>query len=437
MKSFRSSLLLLVLAAGLSLYIYFDERGPVADAGATVLLRTDPGSVASIALAASGGTEVDLTRSGGSWKVSSGKVHDAPADADTVKTLLDAVQLVQSQSPVDNPTDLKTYGLDHPSSTITVDGTALSFGNRPSFDAGQIYVKCGDTVALVSSNLADNAAKDANYWREKKILDFTPDDVKQLTLTSPAGAVTLARDDDKWKVTAPLQAPADGDTVSSFLATLSTEQNSGWLDENPVSLAKWGLDHPLATVNVDGTTLRIGKKQGNSYAAQNSQSSTVFSIGSSLYDLINRPLPVWRDKHVAHLDMDSVQGIDLTLKGQNVKLTKSGQKWAVAGSAAPSSIADTTTETALQLLSELNAWTATSLIDHTTASAGFGLDHPEMAVNLEGGGDLHLKISRERGQIYADNGSGTIFVLPSDRVDNEESDLNSLLPSAPAGKSGH
>ncbi len=54
MKSLRSSLALFIIVALFGAYIYFNERGPIADSGAVVLLRTDPQKITQITLSQDG-----------------------------------------------------------------------------------------------------------------------------------------------------------------------------------------------------------------------------------------------------------------------------------------------------------------------------------------------------------------------------------------------
>jgi hypothetical protein len=47
----------------------------------------------------------------GSWRVQNAS-FSVPADPEAVKNLLDALQLVQSDAPIENATDLRQYGLE-------------------------------------------------------------------------------------------------------------------------------------------------------------------------------------------------------------------------------------------------------------------------------------------------------------------------------------
>ena len=66
MKSLRSTLLLFVVVAALGGYIWFNERGPIAQIGATVLLRNDPNTVRGLAMQWHGAPVV-LRKNGSLW----------------------------------------------------------------------------------------------------------------------------------------------------------------------------------------------------------------------------------------------------------------------------------------------------------------------------------------------------------------------------------
>jgi hypothetical protein len=90
-------LILLLLAVGGGLTIYFNERGAPVEQGAIVLLRAPREGVRLVKFAPA---NVELRRLGTDWRVQSGR-KSARADPDAVKEMLDALELVQSEAPVE------------------------------------------------------------------------------------------------------------------------------------------------------------------------------------------------------------------------------------------------------------------------------------------------------------------------------------------------
>src|SRR5687768_7108901 len=120
MKAFRSTVILLLGAAALAAYIYFNERGPAVAPGSTVLARTEPDKVQSIRLQQPGGQVIVLHKNGAAWRVQRGDGAAVPADPDAVRQLLDGLQIVQaSELASSDANKLQEYGLAQPSAVIS------------------------------------------------------------------------------------------------------------------------------------------------------------------------------------------------------------------------------------------------------------------------------------------------------------------------------
>ncbi|MBW3636673.1 MAG: DUF4340 domain-containing protein [Armatimonadetes bacterium] len=161
MKPLRSTFVLFLLALGGGLYIYFNERGAPVAQGAVVLLRAPRESVRVVKLSPA---NVELRRAGESWQVQSGR-RSAPANPDAVRELLDALELVQSQAPVENAANLQQYGLDKATARLVVDGKSLDLGLSPLFDPSLVYARSGEQIALVSADLSAFARRRFEGWR--------------------------------------------------------------------------------------------------------------------------------------------------------------------------------------------------------------------------------------------------------------------------------
>lgn len=219
MKQFRSTLILLVIAIIFGGYLYFHERGPAVEAGNTLLLRTDPAKVQQIKISQPN-SQLILSKDSTIWQVQSDKTN-VPADPDSVKALLDNLQLVQSGSVVTNPGELSEYGLNGPQNSISVDGAVMSFGNSPSFDKSKVYmqVKEGNSapIALVPTTLRDDALENFTYWRDKAILRYDDTKVAQLQITAPALKATFmkkkAAGQTAWNIITPMPAKANSSAI--------------------------------------------------------------------------------------------------------------------------------------------------------------------------------------------------------------------------------
>jgi hypothetical protein len=155
-ESFRSTIILALLLAFVGGYIYWNERGPVAGAGQTVLLRLTKDSVTALRFTQDNG-QLTLQRQPSGWHVHDAK-RTAPADEEAVGQLLQQLQLLQT--PVTLPNDaakLQAYGLQKPLQKITVnEQQTIELGNKPPVGTGAVYARVDGQVALLSASLAQH-----------------------------------------------------------------------------------------------------------------------------------------------------------------------------------------------------------------------------------------------------------------------------------------
>ena len=71
------------------------------------------------------------------------------------------------------------------------------------------------------------------------------DDITAITLVFPDREIGLRKQDGTWRLTKPIEAPADDAAVKSLLGTLTGAEIQKSLDELPPDLAAFGLDQPV------------------------------------------------------------------------------------------------------------------------------------------------------------------------------------------------
>lgn len=422
--------------------MYFRERGPAAGVGNTVLLRTDSDSVKQVSINQPN-SQLSLMKVGSTWMVKN-KVESVPADPDSVKALLDNLQLVQSGAVVTKPGKLSEYGLIDADNYIAVDTTAIYFGDSPSFDKSQVYVQVKNgnntTIALLPTALRDDALKTFANWRDKAALRFDDKTVSQLQISAPNINATFASENEKdatnWKITKPVTAKANSGAVQSFLTSLSTTQATNFLEDNPKDLNKWGLLKPQATVQVSTpkgiVELKIGKTVTGGVAAQNSISNAVFVLPSTAFALINRALGEWRDKNLLTLDTGKVTQMQIAARGKSVTLNVSGTKWTASNPNLDKTLVDNAASDFLVGVQNLQA---NNFIDSPKADATYGLDHPTLEVQLTSSqwqGVKTVELATHDGKNYAKlSGAGvtsnTVYVMPAKVFDTFSDALNHLF----------
>jgi hypothetical protein len=233
------------------------------------LIKFDRDKVDGIDLTAAGKT-VALAKDGSDWKIT--KPLQVAADFGSVEGLVGRLQSLQMKSIVKSdptPADLKTYGLDKPAASATLNlGSAratLELGGKA--DDATVYAR--DTskpvVVTVESSLADELKKGADDYRRKDLFEFRAYNANRIEFTRNGQTVAFekvkadAKDAGKepaetWRRVAPKAADANKDTMDGLLSRLSNMRATSFVE----STANTGLDKPELTVAVK---FEDGKKE--------------------------------------------------------------------------------------------------------------------------------------------------------------------------------
>jgi hypothetical protein len=244
-------------------------------------LRFDRDKVDRIEIDAAGKT-LEIVKNGSDWNLT--KPIQVTSDYAAVEGLVGKVLSAQMKSVVAesaSPADLKKYGLDKPTVTLTLGlGSAkatLLLGGKA--DGGSLYAR--DTskplVMTLESSLADDLGKGVNEYRRKDLFAFRAYDANRIEITRGSQTIVFdkvkgegANAEDKWRRASPNAADADKEKMSVFLAKLESVRATTFLD----SAAKTGLDSPVMTVYAkfdDGKKeerVKFGKSGDSVYASR-------------------------------------------------------------------------------------------------------------------------------------------------------------------------
>ncbi len=212
--------------------------------------------------------------------------------------------------------------------------------------------------------------------------------IQEVTLKNEAGEQsTLRKSGDRWTLTEASGADVDATEAGNITSGIAALESQRVVDEQPPSLAEYGLAAPRVTVSFkDGAgaphTLLIGNKTptgGDLYAKVDS-ASRVFLIGAWLEETFNRSRFDLRDKAVAKFSRDAVTNVTITSASGAVSLAQSGGEWRLtAPVAAPADNA-----AADALVNALSSARMQSIVDAPDAAA-MGLTKPALSVAVTAG----------------------------------------------------
>ncbi len=416
----------------LSDFVLRDLTKPVADFRDKTILAFDRKDVAGLEIKIDGDLLVAEPEAEMKWKVT--KPVSLRADWEAISDFLDKLRFTKvKQFVAEAPRSLAPYGLDRPTRvTISLrrekDRTsqALLFGKPDSAKKGVYAMRPGETsVLLVGDDLWAALPKNVGALRDKTVLDYDRGTVAGLELESPKGKVTLAKEGEKWRITAPEPLKADDGEVGGLLFKLREMRATGFLGEGPGAIDRYlGKPEVKISLREQGATgakiLLLGpspdKRSGRAmaYAAVAGQGPVMLVDAKFLQDLSKSATDV-RDRALfAFFDPKDVKRLRVKSGGQVMSVERKGEvDWRVTEPKAGKAKEDKVTD----LLYNLRSLRWKDLVSPKGDDAArYGLDAPVLEVTLfkaDGKELVSLAVGRkDADKVYVRTGaSPAIFSL--------------------------
>lgn len=193
----------------------------------------------------------------------------------------------------------------------------------------------------------------AAYWAEKhpkqdekkdglaaapKVLDVPADQVQQVEVKrSAATPVTVVREKDQWKITAPEPLRADQDAAQSLASNAAQVSADRVVEEKAGDLAAYGLASPPMEVVVrrkDGKTDTLligdGTPTGSAFYAKLANDPRVFTISSGVKTGLDKTGKDLQDKRLLTFDSEKLSRVELAAKKQTLEFGKNNQnEWQI------------------------------------------------------------------------------------------------------------
>jgi hypothetical protein len=250
--------------------------------------------------------------------------------------------------------------------------------------------------------------------------------IGEITILSSKGeSTTLRKTNGAWRITAPIDVPADVTEASNVASNLASADVQRVVDEQPKDLATYGLATPKITVTFQVTgektprRLLIGEKNpsGSDLYAKVPDSPRVLLVSGYLEGTFDRGPFAFRDKHVLAFDREKIDRLAMAAGTQTVTVTRKDDAWSVTAPVAARADFGVI-ESVLSRLSngqmKAIAWDPTAPAAAPAATApgtkapralkDFGLDPAERRITLAAGSATHeilLGKPTPEGDVYA------------------------------------
>ena len=444
MRGLTTTIILVLVLAGLGGYIYFVESerpaGGVEEREKVFAVEAD--AIEEVTVTAEGQTTT-LRKTDGTWQITAPVAVEA--DSTEVTSLTSALAALDiSRVVAENASNLAEYGLAEPRIKISYKaaggtGGELHIGEKTPTQGDMYALEPGTTrVFLVPAYQETALAKSTFDLRDKQVLHFERDKVDTIEISQPGQpTIQLARAGTEWQLKEPIQVRGDYSTVEGLLTRLDTAAASEIADPN--SPASFGLEQPTAVVTLGAgstrATLEVGTEQEGTLYARDTGRGLIFKVEPSLAVDLKKTVDEVRDKDLFEFRTYNVDRLRITRGSETYEFQKvagggenGADKW--------QRIVDgQTTDVDLSkmedLASKLSALRAQSF-NQTTNAAG---QDPTLVVaaSYDGGKFERVRIiSGENDAFGVREGEPGVAVLDADNVKGTITALEAVLNPAPA-----
>ena len=334
MRELRSTLVLIVVLAGLVGYIYYRNNREAApdDAREKAFASVTADDIEDVQIRLAGGQTSRVQKIDGTWKIVAPEAADA--DQGELSSITSSLATLDVQSVVDeNPADVKPYGLDP--ARIDVEFRArgdkeprrIQFGEKTP-TGGDLYARVAgqNRVFLVSSFLESTFNKDTFALRDKTVIKLDRDKIDRIEIVADKRPVTLAKSGMEWRIVAPIMARADVAAVEGALERLSSAQMQAIVSPDGADLKTHRLDPPVATFTAAAgssrATLLFGETENAVIYAKDASRPMVFTVAPTLYTDVIRDLGEFRRKDLFDSRSFTATHVEFTRGAETIVLDK-------------------------------------------------------------------------------------------------------------------
>jgi len=255
------------------------------------------------------GRKLVLGKTGDKWKIEEPLKMDAEPDAvDGFIRALAGLEIIRFVNDAPDEATLARFGLDAKSRiTLTVKPTdkpeQVYYVGAIDPAGKDLYIqrKGSNSIYTVKEAFRKDAESGYLDFRKRQVAAMSRYDMQKLAIRRPQGPVTLAKESgDKWRMTAPVNAPTYETGVGQLLEDLNDLAAVKFIAEKVDRLSDYALDIPPYELTIElkakdkpATTkvLLIGKElPAEGYAAKFKDADLVFTVSNTLVEHLGEEL---------------------------------------------------------------------------------------------------------------------------------------------------
>ena len=400
---FRSTFILLLVAAGLGAYLYYVEPKlqSTKEAGehGREIVKVDRDKVNAISIK-SAESKVELKKKDNNTWFIDEPLKDR-ADTMVVSQLFTTLEMLKHDAAIGadgkapDKEQIKEFGLATSETKIKISGAdktvELLLGKDAAVE-GKIYAKLegSNVVYVIGNDLKNQISKKADDFRDKKLMDLAVGNVKKALIKTANGEIEVEKKIGHWSLVKPLKARGDDGKIGDVISQAITARIDTFVADS-ANVSAYGLEQPRGTVSlfVEGseqpTVLQIGtnpkdeKDKGKTYAKLSTRDSVVL-LPKTIEGLLDKKPNDLRDRNLVRFENDIVDRITIEPAGKDkLVLGRDKENWVrKAEKDQPINSA-----LATKLLDELKSAQAVNFVaDVATELPKYGLDAPAVKLTL-------------------------------------------------------
>lgn len=399
----RAAALLFVVALALGAFVWLYEirGGETRKEAEAAAKRLFPGIEAKdvewIVLSTSDGRSARLERREGAWQLVEPLAY--PADEIHADGMASTLAELSSEGTIDAPQPPAVYGLDDLNRVVRFSAKGLehrlAIGHKTPVGANT-YAAADDAskVYTVPTYRVSGFQRSLEDLRERRVLRFDRAAIERVELSWPGGGAELARDGDGWRLTAPIEGPADATTVDTLLSDLSFLRAEGFVDAPPPD-AESGLDRPELRVVLHGKApeegkeavrfeLVVGPSRDGKERLVRGQGPALFRVAQERLADFPRTLVAYRFKELASFDPGAADRVELVFHDTGEATTRVLQRGERGWTSDPDPVDPAK---AARLVSELSRLRAIDIVGDAPSAeqlARLGLAPPRVVLRVHG-----------------------------------------------------
>lgn len=346
----RTILVLLILAAGLGGFFYYDTyslgpRREKAESAKGRIWTVEPKDVERVTVARKGETMRLQRTADGGWEML--EPVKTRGDRGTVDDMVTGLATARMDREIDpNPAKPADFGLDPPEAEVKLEvkGRAeplvLRVGAKNPTGVW-VYAREGGKPAVItlSESIARDTTRPLADFRDRTVIAFDRRNVSGIDLDVNGDQIGVVADEPgKWRIVKPRALRADSDLIAEFLDKLEGAKAVEFVDDAPKSLQPYGLDKPSkVTVWVGkdkdraARTLLVGRpvpEKKGVYVKREGEPGVILTA-EAVWTVFPKTVAAIRDKAVVSYAADKLAKVEITHGRETLGLEKEGTGWKI------------------------------------------------------------------------------------------------------------